>query len=147
MPYPYNLDDEIREYKEPKLQTNRAGWKLVLFNILTLVLYSITFFIPLTFDLEKVSPSRDRGKIMNYLFAFIIAFFTFSVVMYVWHYQVASRIEDALAEREIDYDFSTNTFWLWYVFGSLFLVGPIIYFHKFCKAMNLLCEDFNNKNA
>ena len=49
----------------------------------------------------------------------------------------------ALSDREINYDFGTNDFWLWFVLGSLILVGPFIYFHKLCTAMNLLCKDYN----
>ena len=34
----------------------------------------------------------------------------------------------------------------WYFLGSFIFVGPFVYFHKLCTAMNLLCEDFNAKN-
>ena len=81
---------------------------------------------------------------MNYLFAFILSMFTFSIVMLVWHYQIAQRVEEALEARNIDYEFEVSRdFWGWYFFGSYILVGPFIYFHKLCKAMNLLCEDYN----
>ena len=49
----------------------------------------------------------------------------------------------ALEERGIAYDFGTSDFWGWYFLGSLVIVGPFIYFHKLCTAMNLLCEDYN----
>ena len=67
--------------------------------------------------------------------------------MIIWHYQIASRIEQALSERGIAYDFGTSTFWGWYFFGTFILVGPFIYFHKLCTAMNLLCEDYNKNPA
>ena len=71
--------------------------------------------------------------------------FTMSIVLLVWHYHVAERVEQALAERKIKYDFGTNDFWGWFFFGSLILVGPFIYYYKLCKAMNLICEDYNQK--
>jgi hypothetical protein len=80
---------------------------------------------------------------MNYLWAFILAYFTVSLVMVVWHYQVAAHVEDALKRRDIDYNFGTESFWIWYVAGSFFLVGPMVYFFKLCRAMNLLCEHYN----
>lgn len=144
MAYTYPYDSEDRgEYKQPKLQTNRSVWKLLLFGILTLGLYSIVFFIPFSFDLDKIAPKPDRSKTMNYLWAYILSMFTFSIVLTVWHYQISERIEEALAKRGVDYGFGTNDFWGWFIFGSLILVGPCIYYYKLCKAMNLLCEHYN----
>ena len=149
MAYPYDLDYEAaakeRAHKESKLKTDRSMWKLMILNILTLGIYSIVFFIPFSFDIDKVAPKRDGTKTMNFLFAYILAFFTFSIVMLAWHYQIAARVEEALAERQIDYEFSTTDFWGWYVFGSFIFVGSFVYFHKLCTAMNLLCESYNEK--
>ncbi len=143
MAYQYSYDDEAREYKPAPLQTNRSMWKLVLFSILTLGIYSIIFFIPFSFDLNKIAPRREREKTMNYLWAFLLAYFTVAIVLAVWYYQVAAHVQEALHRREINYDFGTESFWIWYVLGSFFLVGPLIYFYKLCRAMNLLCEHYN----
>lgn len=141
--YDYEAQRKEKAYKPAMLKTDRKMWTLMLFNILTLGLYSILFFIPFSFDIDKVAPKRDGGKTMNFLFAYVLSLFTFSVVVDVWHHGIASRIEDALSERDIDYDFGTGDFWGWFIFGSLILVGPYIYFHKLCTAMNLLCESYN----
>ena len=143
MAYHYSYDDKEKKYQPPKLVTNRNMWKLMILNILTLGIYSIFFFIPLSFDLDKVDPKREREKTMNFLVAYILSLFTFSIVITIWHYHIANRIEEALAFRKIDYDFSTKDFWKWYFFGSLIIVGPFIYFHKLCTAMNLLCQSYN----
>lgn len=143
MPYPYSNDYEEKQYVPPKLTTKRSMWKLMILGILTLGIYAIIFFIPFSFDLDKVAPKADRSKTMNYLFAHIFAIFTFSIVLIIWHYQIAQRVEEALKKRHISYDFGTGTFWSWYFFGSFIVVGPFIYFHRLCKAMNLLCEHYN----
>ncbi len=145
MAYRYPYDYEEKEYEAPKLKTDRSMWKLMLLSLLTLGIYSILFFIPLSFDIDKAAPKSDRSRTPNFLFAYILSLFTFSIVLDIWHYQIASRVEDALFERKIDYEFGTGDFWGWFIFGSLILVGPFVYFHKLCKAMNLLCEDYNNK--
>ena len=147
MPYPYDLDEEARRYEEPKLKTDRSVWKYIVFSILTLGLYNIIFFAPLAYELDKVAPKSDRSKTMSFLSAFILAYFTFSIVLLIWHHQIAERVEDALRDRHITFDFGTDTFWTWQVFGSLILVGPFVYVHKLCQAMNLLCADYNEKNA
>ena len=143
MAYQYRYDEEERVVETAKLRTDRSMWKLMLFSCLTFGFYSIFFFMPFSYDLDKIAPKPDRSKTMNYLFAYIIALFTFSIVLILWHHQIAERVEEALAARHIDYDFSTSTYWGWYFFGSCILVGPFIYFHKLCRAMNLLCESYN----
>ncbi len=143
MPYPYSYDYEEKKVEYPKLQTNRSMWKLMLLSIVTCGIYGIVFFIPFTFDLERVSPARGGKKPMNYVFAYLLSMFTFTLVLMVWHYQIAEKVEEALTRRNIDCDFGTSAFWGWYFFGSFILIGPFVYFHKLCKAMNLLCEDYN----
>ena len=145
MTYRYSYDDEEKKYQLPKLQTNRNMWKLMLLNILTLGIYSIVFFMPLSLDIDKVDPKRYRDKTMSYMVAYVLSLFTFSIVIIIWHYHIANRIEEALEHRNIDYDFSAGDFWKWFFFGSFILVGPFIYFHKLCTAMNLLCQSYNEK--
>jgi hypothetical protein len=135
----------IQEYAPTKLKTNRNMWKLMILTVLTLGLYSIFFFIPFSFDLDKAAPKPDRSKTWYYLFAHILALFTGNIVMIIWLYHITERVEEALAQRNIEYEFSTSHFWIWYVLGSFFLVGPFVYFHKLCRAMNLICEDYNEK--
>lgn len=144
MSYNYRYDEDERTYQAPKLKTDRSIWKLLILNFFTLGLYSIFFFIPLSFDLDLVAPKRDRSKTMNFLFAYILSLFTFSIIMIIWHHNIAQRVEEALAARNINYEFDVaKNFWGWYFFGSFILIGPYVYFHKLCKAMNLLCEDYN----
>ncbi len=145
MAYRYPYDEEKVEYRPQPLKTDRKMWKLMLFSLLTFGIYSIFFFMPISYELEKISPTRERGKMMSYGVAYIIAYFTFSAVMIFWQHELASRIEEALADRGIESDFSMSDFWGWYFFGSFIIVGPYIYFHKLCTAMNLLCEDYNKR--
>ena len=145
MAYRYPYDEEKVEYRPKPLRTDRKMWKLMLFSFLTFGIYSIFFFMPLAGELEKISPSRERGKLMNYGAAYLIAYFTFAIVIVFWHHELASQIEQALRDRQIEYDFGTNDFWGWYFFGSFIIVGPFIYFHKLCTAMNLLCQDYNER--
>ncbi len=145
----YDKYGELIEERAPaKLRTNRAAWKVILFNILTLGFYELFFFMPITFELDKIAPKPDRSKTMNILAAFVLSLFTFNIVLTVWTYMFTERVEEALAQRGVEYDFSTNDFWNLYFFGGLFIFGPFLayfYYHKTCKAMNLLCADYNEK--
>ena len=143
MAYKYSYDDEEVKYQPPKLKTNRNVLTYMLLSILTLGIYSIVFFIPFSFDLDRIQPKRDGGKTMNYLLAYLLSLFTFALVIHIWHYQIASRVEEALTKRRIEYRFGTSDFWKWNILGSFILIGPIIYYYKLFKAMNLLCESYN----
>ncbi len=136
--YPYDVE---KETPRAKLSTNRKMWKFLLFSYLTFGIYGIIFFIPFSLELDRIHPSGTKQ--MNYVYAYILAFFTFSIVLDIWHYQNANRVSEALAYRGIDYEFGTRDFWLWFILGSFIFIGPFVYFHKLCTAMNLLCEDYN----
>lgn len=141
--FDYEAQRKEKEYKPVRLKTDRKMWKLMVFNALTCGIYSIFFFIPFSFDIDKAAPRRDGERTMNYILAFILSLLTFSVVMIIWQYHIAQRVEEALDQRNIEYDFGTSKFWLWYVLGSFFFVGPFVYFHKLCTAMNLICGQYN----
>ena len=150
MAYRFDPDYEAaaiaKTRKEPLLQTNRSVWKLLILNILTLGIYKIVFFIPFAFDLDRVAPKRYGGKTFNYLFAYILAFFTANIVIWVWFYHITERVLEALETRDIECSFQMSDFWIWAVLGSFVWIGQYVYLYKLCKAMNLLCEDYNRTN-
>ena len=143
MAYKYSYDEQEVKYTPPILKTTRSVLKLIVLSVLTLGLYSIFFFIPFSFDLDKVNPRRDGSKTFNYLWAFLLSLFTASIVLVFWHHEIATRVEEALYKRHIEYEFGTRSFWGWYFFGSFIIIGPFIYLHKLCQAMNLLCASYN----
>ena len=145
MAYKYSYDEDTK-YVAPKKRTDRSVLKLILFSLLTCGLYSVIYFIPFAYDLDDIAPKKDRTKTMNYLLALLLAFITCSIVMYIWFYFITARVEEALSRYNVDYDFGTRDFWLWYILGSFIYVGPLVYQYKLCKAMNLLCAAYNEKN-
>ena len=144
MAYKYPYDKEEKEKPREKLPTNRNMWKLMILNILTLGIYSIWFLNSVSHNLKKVS-ERGEWKQINFGLAYVLSLFTFLIVVDIWHHHTAERISEALEYRKIDYEFGTGDFWKWFIFGSFILVGPFVYFYKFCRAMNLLCEDYNER--
>ncbi len=144
--YPYN-DEEVKEYKPARLQENRSLWKYYLFNLLTCSIYTLFFFMPFSFDLDKVAPKRDGTKTINFIFVFFISLFTCSIALLVWMHHITVRIEEALIKRDIKYKFGTNDFWTYEILGSFIGVGPFVFFYKLFKAMNLLCADYNKERG
>ena len=143
MSYRYPYDEENKEVKATKLSTNRSFWKFFFLNLITLGFYSIFFFSTIAYDLDKIDPRHDGSKTMSYLVAFLISYFTFGIVLCCWHYGAAKRVEEAMTRRNIPSNFGTGTFWGWFILGNLIGIGPFVYVYKLCRAMNQLCESYN----
>ena len=129
-----------------KLPTNRGLLKFLIFNILTLGIYSIVVYAKISSEVNLVISSRDGRHTMNYLWIYFLwSWLTFGIAPYVWYHRICNRIGDELRYRGLNYDFDASTFWLWSVLGSFIFVGPFIFLYKFMKAMNLLNADYNNR--
>ena len=127
-----------------QLKTNRGLLKFILLTVVTLCIYPLVYYTKLGCDVNTIASRYDGKKTMNFcLLAFVFTLLTFGIAPIVWGHRVSNRIGAELARRGIDYTFNAGTFWLWNVLGSFIIVGPFIYLYKMCKAMNLLCEDYN----
>lgn len=125
-------------------KTDRALWKFVLFDILTLGIYGLIWHIKAGDDLNAISAKHNNTFLMNYAWLILLAPVTFGLATLVWMYFFTDRIEKELKIRGIqDMNFGTKTFWLWLILGSYIAVGPFIYLHRLCKSLNALCADYN----
>ena len=68
---------------------------------------------------------------------------TLEIATIVWMHNICNRIGNELKRRQIDYSFSASDFWLWGVLGTLIIVGPFVFAHKFFKSVNLMNDSFN----
>ncbi len=126
------------------LRTNRGWFKLVLLNIVTFGVYGIVFYSKLVNDVNRIATPRDGKKTMHYcLMLFVFTPLTLGIVNIVWSHRLCRRIGVELRRRGIGYDFGPRTFWGWNLLGAFLFVGPFIFQHRLCKAMNLLCADYN----
>lgn len=127
-----------------QLKTNRGLLKFILLSAITFGIYALVFYSKVSSDINLIASRHDGKKTMHYcLLAFIVAPITFGIAGIVWSHKISARIGNELARRGISYSFSAETFWLWNVLGSLIAIGPFVYLHKLCKAMNLLSADYN----
>ena len=126
------------------LKTNRGMVKTILLSLFTFGIYGIVFYSTLSTDINIIATRYDGRKTMHYcLLLFVIAPITCGIPALVWIHRLCARMGDELRRRGIPYDFGAGSFWGWNVLGSLIVVGPFIFLHKLCKAMNLLCADYN----
>lgn len=129
------------------LDTNRAWWKLLLLGIVTCGIYPLIFYSNVGSDVNEVCGRYDGKKQMHYcLVTLVLGGLTCGILPLIWWHQLSDRIGNELKRRGISYDFGAGTFWLWNVLGSMICgIGPIIYMVKLCKALNYMCEDYNNR--
>ena len=127
-----------------KLKTNKGLLKYILLSFVTLGIYDLVVMSALGNDVNTAASRYDGKKTMHFcLLNFLVGPVTLGIAALVWHHRLCDRIDDELRRRGLAYRFSTGSFWGWNILGCLILVGPFIYQHKLCKAMNLLCEDYN----
>ena len=127
-----------------QLTTKRGWFKTILLSLITFGIYPLVMFTKIANEVNLVASRYDGKKTMHFcLLTFIVAPITFGIAGIVWYHRISNRIGNELARRGIAYKFGAGTFWGWNVLGSLIGVGPIIYLHKLCKAMNLMNADFN----
>ncbi len=129
-----------------QLNTNRKLWKYIVFGILTFGIYQLVFWSSLSNNVNFLCSHRDGRRTMHYcLLFFLVGIVTFGIAYIVWYHRVSNRIGRELERRQLPYSFGSGAYWLWNVLGSFIFVGPFIYVHKICKAMNMICADYNAK--
>ncbi len=129
-----------------QLRTNRGLLKFLLLSLITFGIYGIVVMSHISEEINLVASPHDGKKTMHYcLVYFIFSWLTFGIVPLVWTHRLCSRMGNELKRRSIDYNFGAATFWLWGILGSLIVVGPFVYGHKFFKAQNLINADYNAK--
>ena len=127
-----------------QLKTDRSFIKTFLLSLVTLGIYGLICYGHITDDVNLVCSRYDGKKSMNYyLLFFLVGPITLEIATIVWMHNICERIGNELKRRQINYSFGAKDFWLWGVLGTLIIVGPFIFSHKFFQAVNKMNESFN----
>ena len=127
-----------------QLKTNRGLFKYIIFSLLTFGIYPLVFMSSISSNVNVVCSRYDGKKTMHYcLLFFLVGPLTLGIATLVWYHRISNRIGTEIKRRGMTYSFGASDFWLWNILGSLIIVGPFIYFHKLCKAMNQMNSHYN----
>lgn len=127
-----------------QLKTDRSFIKTILLSLITFGIYALICYGHIADDVNLVCSRYDGRKSMNYyLLIFIVGPITFGIAAIVWMHNLCDRIGNELKRRQIDYDFGAKDFWLWGILGSIIVIGPFVFAHKFFKAINKMNDSFN----
>ena len=143
---PYGGQGRRRRPRPPRIvmDTERKLWKYVLFGVLTGGIYSAYMLYRMQVDLNIMESRHDGERTMSYFLMMALSTLTLGISVFVWQHKFCDRIGKALKRRNIDYKFSSGTFWGWGIVGILlFGLGPWIFYYKLIKSMNYISEDFN----
>ena len=126
-----------------QLNTTRGLLKYILLNLITFGIYSIVLMSSIGTDINEIA-RRDGKKTTHFcLVFFLLSWLTLGIYPIVWYHNLSARIGAELSRRNIAYSFGAGSFWGWNVLGTLIVVGPFVYIHKLCTAMNLLSSHYN----
>ena len=129
-----------------QLPTNRSMAKLILLSLVTFGIYSLVIMSKMSENINTIASRYDGKRTMHFaLLSLLVGPLTLGIGMLVWYLRVSNRIGAELERRNLPYSFNSGVFWLWNILGSLILVGPFVYLHKFCVAMNTLAADYNER--
>lgn len=129
-----------------QLPTKRGLLKFILLTAITFGIYGLVVMTKISGEINVTASRYDGKKTMNYLLmVLIITPITLGIGAIVWQHRISNRMGSELSRRGISYSFSAKDYWLWGVLGSLIVVGPLVYHHKFFKASNLINADYNVK--
>ncbi len=141
----FNNNIVMPNHIRPALQlpTGRGLAKMIFLGLITLGIYNIVILSRIAQEINITACRTDGKRTMSYFGASLLGPLTLFIYPIVWQHKLCNRIGEALQYRGINYKFSAATMWLWGVLGSLIIVGPFIYIHKFMKSMNLINGHYN----
>lgn len=141
------VNPQAQEYgPNVKLRTKRGWFKYVALSALTFGIYGIVVMSHVSREINRVASGRDGRHTMHYcLIFFLFGPLTLQIATLVWFTKICNRMGAELKARGIDFNFGGADYWLWNILGSLILVGPFIFLHRFFKSMNLINRDYNEK--
>ncbi|MCL2595270.1 MAG: DUF4234 domain-containing protein [Promicromonosporaceae bacterium] len=129
-----------------QLKTDRNLWVWLGLSIITFGIYSIIVWYTMAEDINMTA-QRDGKKTMNYLLVILLSMVTFGIFMIVWMHMFSDRVGNEARRRNLGELVSAKDFWLWYVLGSLIIIGPFVYMYKVFNAMNHINGSYNQYGA
>lgn len=129
-----------------QINPNYSLLKYILLTIVTLGIYNIVWHSRLSTDINTIASRYDGRRTANGALVYLLlVWITFGIAAIVWEHNISGRIGTEAKRRGINYNLSSADYWLWCVLGAFIIVGPFIYIHKKCQAMNLIIVDYNEQ--
>lgn len=130
------------------LRTERSFVAYFFLNIITLGIYSLVQVSHIGSEVNLIASEHDGKHTMHFCWiVFIFSWLTLGIAPLVWYHRISNRIGNELRRRGVASDFGADTFWLWFILGSLIYIGPYVYIYKRIAAMNQLNDLYNKEKG
>ncbi|MBQ4395072.1 MAG: DUF4234 domain-containing protein [Paludibacteraceae bacterium] len=130
------------------LRTERSFVAYFFLNIITLGIYSLVQVSHIGSEVNLIASEHDGKHTMHFCWiVFIFSWLTLGIASLVWYHRISNRIGNELRRRGVTSDFGADTFWLWFILGSLIYIGPFVYIYKRIVAMNQLNDLYNKEKG
>lgn len=141
---PYGQPYAHAQQVHANFDTNRSLTKYILLGFITLGIYQIWVTARGGEDLNAIASRWDNKRSMNFwLVVFLIGPITLGIAYLVWWHKTSDRIGNEQRRRGLPQTVSAGSYWGWAILGSLIVVGPFIFYHKWLHAMNDICGHYN----
>ncbi|MDR0424946.1 MAG: DUF4234 domain-containing protein [Clostridiales Family XIII bacterium] len=120
----------------------RGLLKLILLSIVTLGIYWLYWIHRLARDTNTLcyGDGRQTSGLLIYILLGIV---TFGIYNLVWWYMVAERLRGNAPRYGLVFNEGGLAFLLWYILGSLIVVGPFVAIYLLIRNINALADRFN----
>jgi hypothetical protein len=88
----------------------------------------------------------DGKKTRGFLAFLFFGLITLGIYNLVWLYMVGDRLHDSANRYSLTFKEGGGTVLLWFLLGSLIVVGPFIAMHIIFKNTNALADEYNKKH-
>lgn len=125
------------------MKTNRSLLVLILLSAITCGIYALYFWSCYARDMNTVCQGdgkHTRGILARIIFSML----TLGIYDLVWMYGVGERISMNTHKQGIHCNTTGGSILLWYILGSIIIIGPFIAMKKMIDGLNDLCAAYNN---
>jgi hypothetical protein len=87
----------------------------------------------------------DGKKTGGFLKYWLLGLITLGIYDLVWLYMLGDRLQDNAGKYDLKFKESGGIVLLWFLLGSLIIIGPFIALHILFKNTNALADEYNKK--
>ena len=117
---------------------------LILLSMVTFGIYGLYWIYKLAMDTNTICEG-DGKKTGGLLKVLLLGLITFGIYDLIWVYMLGDRLQDNAPKYNLTFKESGGTILLWYILGSLIIIGPFIAMHIIIKNVNALADEYNKK--
>jgi hypothetical protein len=116
----------------------------IILSIITFGLYGLYWIYKLAKDVNLMceGDGKNTGGLFKCIFFGII---TLSIYNFVWLYMLGDRLQENAPKYNLAFKEGGGAVLLWYVVGSIIVIGPLIATYIIIKNTNALAREFNKK--